>query len=46
MLNHAAILIGYGHDEKKGVDFWRCKNSWGLNWGEDGKKKKKIKLIF
>lgn len=32
--DHEIIVVGYGSegDEK----YWRAKNSWGLDWGEDG----------
>ncbi len=29
---HLVVLVGY--DEFQ--DYWICKNSWGLDWGEDG----------
>jgi C1A family cysteine protease len=34
--NHAVVLVGYGHDEELGEDYWLIKNSWSTDWGEDG----------
>ena len=33
-INHAVIVIGYGTEY--GKDYWLCKNSWGVGWGDYG----------
>ena len=35
-MNHAVSLVGYGHDDKQGVDYWLVRNSWGTDFGEKG----------
>lgn len=35
-LNHAILIVGYGHDHSTGLDYWIGQNSWGARWGESG----------
>jgi len=37
ILDHAVTLVGYGRDDKLKENFWLIQNSWGEQWGEDGR---------
>lgn len=34
--SHAMLVVGYGHDDKTGLDYWILKNSFTETWGENG----------
>ena len=31
-INHQVVIVGYNDD----LQYWICKNSWGIDWGENG----------
>jgi len=37
ILDHAVTLVGYGKDDKMDENFWLIQNSWGKQWGENGR---------
>lgn len=36
IVNHAVVMMGYGHDKSTGMSYWKLRNSWGEHWGENG----------
>ncbi|KAH8275546.1 hypothetical protein KR026_010082 [Drosophila bipectinata] len=30
------VVVGYDHDTDTNLDYWRCLNSFGTTWGEEG----------
>lgn len=37
VIDHAVTLMGFGHDSLLGEKFWLVQNSWGTDWGENGR---------
>jgi cathepsin L len=36
IVDHAVLLVGYGEDSTLRLPFWKIRNSWGLEFGEQG----------
>jgi len=36
VVDHAVLLVGYGIDTPTGLAFWKIRNSWGYDFGEQG----------
>jgi C1A family cysteine protease len=34
--NHAIILVGFGYDMERDIQYWIIRNSWGDKWGMNG----------
>lgn len=34
--NHAMVIVGFGYDAGTKLHYWKLRNSWGEDWGEDG----------
>lgn len=39
---HAVKILGWGHDDASGLDYWLAANSWNTVWGDEGFFKIKI----
>jgi cathepsin B len=39
---HAVKILGWGHDDASGLDYWIAANSWNTTWGDNGFFKIKI----
>eukprot|EP01084_Bolivina_argentea_P096524 173519_1 len=35
-LDHEVLVVGYGNDTLSSMQYWKVKNSWGIDWGING----------
>jgi KDEL-tailed cysteine endopeptidase len=35
-LDHGVVIVGFDTDNATRIDYWIVRNSWGLNWGDNG----------
>lgn len=35
-IDHAVLLVGYGHNSTTNISYYILKNSWGTTWGDQG----------
>jgi len=36
VVDHAVVMMGFGKDPKSNMLYWKIRNSWGKDWGENG----------
>merc|ERR1719326_2446333 len=34
VVDHAVVMMGFGHDTDSKMNYWKIRNSWGKSWGE------------
>ena len=35
-VSHAVTIVGWDYDEETQTDYWIVRNSWGIDWGNEG----------